>query len=81
MSFINGGSAAVPEAPDAAVCDAGINPDNITIDTLTLPHEIIQINCVPGTPYDNSQPPGPKGLPDHIQVNFDITAAADKATW
>lgn len=78
MSFINSGEVTAPEQPEAPVCDAGINPDNITIDTLTLPHEIIQINCVLGTPYDNSQPPGPQGLPNHIQVNFDINNAADK---
>lgn len=78
MSFINGGSIVVPDQPEAATCDAGINPDNVTIDTLTLPHEIIQINCVPGTPYDNTQPPGSMGLPDHFQVNFDVTDATDK---
>ncbi len=78
MSFVNSGAVVAPEQPEAAICDAGIDPDNVTIDTLNLPHEIIQINCVPGTPYDNTQPPGPKGLPDHIQVNFDVTNPGDK---
>jgi len=78
MSFVNSGAVAAPEQPEVTVCDAGIDPDNITIDTLTLPHEIIQINCVTGTSYDDTQPSGSTGLPDHIQVNFDVTAAADK---
>jgi hypothetical protein len=29
-----------------------------------------QPNCVEATPYDSSQPPGPKGLPQHLEVNF-----------
>ena len=78
MSFINSGAVAAPEQPEMTACDAGIDPDNVTIDTLNLPHEIVQINCVPGTPYDKSQPSSPTGLPDHIQVNFDVTDSADK---
>ncbi|MFC1996708.1 META domain-containing protein [Chloroflexota bacterium] len=78
MSFINSGAVAAPEQPEATACDAGIDPDNVTIDTLNLPHEIVQINCVPGTPYDTTQPFGPTGLPDHIQVNFDVTDPSDK---
>jgi heat shock protein HslJ len=78
MSLTNSGATAAPEQPDVAVCDAGIDPDNVTIDTLNLPHEIVQINCVPGTSYDNAQTPGPKGLPDHIQVNFDVNDPAEK---
>ena len=34
MSFVNGGAVTAPEQPEVAVCDAGIDPDNITIDTL-----------------------------------------------
>ncbi len=78
MSFINSGTVSPPEQPETAACDPGINPDNVSIDTLTLPHEIIQINCVEATPYDNTQPPNPIGMPDHIQVNFDVTNAAEK---
>jgi heat shock protein HslJ len=29
------------------------------------------------TPYDNTQPPGPTGLPQHIQINFGVTDPAD----
>jgi heat shock protein HslJ len=78
MGLVNGGAVATPDQPVIPVCDAGINPEDITIDTLTLPYEIVQINCVPGTPYDNTQPLGSTGLPDHIQVNFGVTNAADK---
>ena len=78
MSFNNAGPVATPEQPEKTGCDAGINPDNITIDTLNLPHEIVKINCVSGTPYDPSRPSGPTGLPDHIQVNFNVTDPADK---
>jgi heat shock protein HslJ len=79
MGLVNSGAVAAPEQPAGAACNAGIDPEDVTIDTLTLPYEIVQINCVPGTPYnDNSVPPGAKGLPDHIQVNFGVTNAADK---
>ena len=78
MSFNNAGPIATPEQPETIACDAGINPDNVTIDTLNLPHEIVKINCVPGTPYDPSGPDGPTGLPDHIEVNFNVTDPADK---
>ena len=30
------------------------------------------------TPYDASQPPGPKGLPQHIEINFGVTDPADR---
>jgi heat shock protein HslJ len=78
MGLINGGVAEVPEQPISSSCDAGINPDNVTIDTLNLPHEIVQINCVSATPYDSSQSTGPTGLPDHIQVNFDVSNPTEK---
>jgi hypothetical protein len=37
-----------------------------------------QPNLVPATPYDNSQPPGPMGLPEHIQINFGVVDPKDK---
>ena len=36
-----------------------------------------QANCVAATPYDATQPPGPTGLPEHIEVNFGVTNPAD----
>jgi heat shock protein HslJ len=32
------------------------------------------------TPYDASQPPGPMGLPGHIEINFGVTDPADRQT-
>ena len=39
------------------------------MNTLGLPYSW-QANCVAATPYDKSTPPGPVGLPEHIQINF-----------
>ncbi|HBY06528.1 MAG TPA: hypothetical protein DEH22_01560 [Chloroflexi bacterium] len=78
MGLLNGGMVeAPPQEPIDTVCDAGIDPAAITIDTLDLPGETL-INCIAGTPYDNTQPPGPKGLPDHIQVNFGVTDPSER---
>ena len=30
------------------------------------------------TPYDKSTPPGPVGLPEHIQINFGVTNPANR---
>lgn len=54
----------------------GIDPDSVTIDTFDLPHTT-QPNLVPEKPYDNSQPPGPTGLPQHIQINFGVSAPSE----
>jgi len=48
-----------------------IQPQQVSIDTQGLPYSW-QANLVPATPYDASQPPGPKGLPQHIQINFGV---------
>ncbi len=57
-----------PQPPAAAFCDT-IDPSQFRINTQGLPYSW-QANCIPATPYDNSQPPGPVGLPEHIQINF-----------
>ena len=49
-----------------------IQPQQVSIDTQGLPYSW-QANLVPATPYDASQPPGPKGLPQHIEINFGVT--------
>ncbi len=54
-----------------------INPNMISLDTQGLPYSW-QANVVAETPYDQSQPPGPMGLPEHIQINFGVTDPADK---
>ena len=48
-----------------------IQPQQVSIDTQGLPYSW-QANLVPATPYDTSQPPGPKGLPQHIEINFGV---------
>jgi hypothetical protein len=48
----------------------------VSIDTMDLPYAWQSVT-VPGTPYDESQPPGPMGLPDHIQILFGVTDPAD----
>jgi hypothetical protein len=48
-----------------------IQPQQLSIDTQGLPYSW-QANLVPATRYDASQPPGPKGLPQHIQINFGV---------
>ena len=57
-----------PEQPAAAFCDT-IDPSQFNMNTLGLPYSW-QANCIPATPYDKSQPPGPVGLPEHIEINF-----------
>ena len=57
-----------PTQPTAAFCDT-IDPSQFNMNTLGLPYSW-QSNCVAATPYDKSTPPGPVGLPEHIQINF-----------
>ena len=75
MLFKNGGApqAAAPSEPSADM----IQPQQVSIDTQGLPYSW-QANLVPATPYDASQPPGPMGLPEHIEINFGVTDPADK---
>jgi len=72
MTFSSGGPV---EVEPERTCDAGIDPATVTLNTQDLPYSY-QPNCVLGTPYDESQPPNPVGLPDHIQVNFGVTEPA-----
>ena len=70
MLFAAGG------APQDSSADM-IQPEQVSIDTQGLPYSW-QPNLVPATPYDVSQPPGPMGLPEHIQINFGVTDPADR---
>jgi heat shock protein HslJ/uncharacterized protein YraI len=54
-----------------------VEPAYLRLDTQGLPY-FWQPNTVPATPYDNSQPPGAKGLPEHIQVNFGVLNPQDR---
>lgn len=74
MLFQNGGSVEKPAA-ETDSC-AGILMASVTIDTGNLPTSWTA-NCLPSTPYDNSQPPSPLGLPEHIQVNFGVENPQD----
>ncbi|GIK58595.1 MAG: hypothetical protein HND44_12055 [Chloroflexi bacterium] len=54
--------------PTVSFCKA-VDPSQLHLNTLGLPYPY-QVNCVPERPYDASMPPGPVGLPEHIQINF-----------
>ncbi len=58
-----------PGAASAEETSRVITPEQISLDVQDLPYTW-QAVAVPGTPYDESQPPGPMGLPDHIQIQF-----------
>jgi len=73
----NAGQMVFGQAGQTGGYGTGIDVSTIQLDSLGLPYSW-QANVVPGTPYDNSQPPGPVGLPDHIQINFGNTDASDK---
>jgi len=66
-------------APTAATSSSAgmIQPQQVSIDTQGLPYSW-QANLVPATPYDASQPPGPMGLPQHIEINFGVTDPSKK---
>src|SRR5436190_12608477 len=69
--------AALPSAPAAAPPSAraapasalGILPQQVMLDLQGLPYTW-QATEVAATLYDASQPPGPTGLPEHIEVTF-----------
>jgi putative lipoprotein len=53
-----------------------LSPSQISLDTQGLPVSW-QAVVVPGTPYDESMPPGPVGLPTHIEILFGSTDPAE----
>ncbi|UCG24284.1 MAG: META domain-containing protein, partial [Chloroflexota bacterium] len=54
-----------------------ILPDQISLDTQGLPYDWKAV-VVPEKPYDESQPPGPQGWPEHIQILFGTEDAANR---
>jgi len=70
MQFANVGPAEVIPTPTALACDAGIDPETVSINTGDL-YENYLAECVLATDYDETMPPTPIGLPDNIQVYFD----------
>jgi heat shock protein HslJ len=77
IGLVNTGTTEVPQTPSSGVCDAGIDPADVGLDTLTLA-DVYQSNCVAATQFDGLNPTGPKGLPDHIEVNFGVTNPQDR---
>jgi hypothetical protein len=47
-----------------------VTADQVSIDPQDL-WKTWKATDVPATPYDDSQPPGPQGLPEHIIITFD----------
>ncbi len=72
MQFTNGGPAEVAPTPTPRACDAGIDPTTVSINAQGL-YENYLVECVLTTPYDESQPPTTTGLPDNIQVHYDLS--------
>ncbi len=54
-----------------------ISPNMVSLDTQGLPYSYQPV-YVPEKPYDTSMPPGPMGLPAHIEVLFGVTDPADR---
>ncbi|MEZ4769238.1 MAG: META domain-containing protein [Caldilineales bacterium] len=55
----------------------GIGPQDISLDTEGLPYSWQPV-VVPETPYDASMPPGPVGMPEHIEILFGVTDPANR---
>ena len=55
----------------------GIGPNDISLDTQGLPYSWQPV-VIPATPYDASMPPGPVGMPEHIEILFGVTDPADR---
>lgn len=55
----------------------GIGPNDISLDTQGLPYSWQPV-VVPATPYDAGMPPGPVGMPEHIEILFGVTDPADR---
>lgn len=62
--------------PDT-VAAAGLYPSMIALDTQGLPYSWQPV-LVPEAPYDQSQPPGPTGLPAHIEILFGVTEPSQR---
>lgn len=75
MTFNFGARAEKPE-PAPAIC-AGIDMESWVFDVLGLPYSW-QVNCVEETDYDDSQPSGATGLPEHVQINFGVVDPEDR---
>jgi hypothetical protein len=59
-----------PQEKAPTPADIGLTPAGLSLDDQGLVQSW-QAVLVPATPYDNMHPPGPSGLPTHIQILFD----------
>lgn len=55
----------------------GINPGSVSLDMQGLPYSW-QAVAVPASAYDESVPPGPVGMPEHIEILFGVTDPAER---
>ena len=76
MRTADGALAASFQRAKPAAAATGLQPQQIHLDTQGLPYSW-QVVPVPATPYDASQPPGPMGMPAHIEILFGVTTPAD----
>ncbi len=74
MIFRQAGAEA-PDTPETP--SSSLDPNLISLDTQGLPYSW-QAVVVPEQPYDASQPPGPMGLPEHVEILFGVTDPADR---
>jgi heat shock protein HslJ len=62
-------SSAAPKALMAEPGSGKINPSSVQLNTQGLA-AAYQATAISAAGYDNTQPPGPVGLPDHVEITF-----------
>ncbi len=67
---------AEPPAVGEAIVQTADGSAAATLMTDDLP-VVANIQVIPATAYDNSQPPSPIGLPEHIRVDFTVEGQTD----
>jgi heat shock protein HslJ len=71
-------SETLPAGVDPDVfAQVGLHPGMIQLDTQGLPYSW-QAVFVPETPYDASLPPGPTGLPAHMEILFGVSEPSQR---
>ncbi|MEA3439724.1 MAG: META domain-containing protein, partial [Chloroflexota bacterium] len=76
MMFDDGGPLVEEPEPMPEYC-AGVLMESVAIDLKGLSHSW-EPDCLPSTAYDDATPPGPRGLPEHVQINFGVSDPADR---
>ena len=62
-------SSSAPKAFSAQPVGGKIDPASVQLDTKGLAPSF-QAVAISAAGYDNTQPPGPMGLPDHVEITF-----------